>query len=186
MLNRLLTTAVQELGEDEITNREPILRYFKSESLALGSYLELDDASVWSTLESLASSSYAIISDLARRLRERRLYKCLDVGMRTRSEVQNNLFLRFRRELRDYYSGHNRLLFDEAPIRLYEWYSFEDPSALNKILVKTRAEDQEPKDIANVSDIVPALRDAERIQRVYAPSQCHIREINQIMEEIDK
>ena len=186
MLNRLLTTAVQEMGEDEITNREPILRYFKSESLALGSYLELDDASVWSTLESLASSSYAIISDLARRLRERRLYKCLDVGMRTRSEVQNNLFLRFRRELRDYYSGHNRLLFDEAPIRLYEWYSFEDPSALNKILVKTRAEDQEPKDIANVSDIVPALRDAERIQRVYAPSQCHIREINQIMEEIDK
>ena len=186
MFDALLRTFTEDLREDELAQREPILRYFTSESPSLGSYLDLDDASVWATLAALASSSYPLASDLARRLRERRLYKCLDVGIQTRGEAQSNLFLRFRRELSDHYPGYDSLLFDEAPITLYEWYSFEDPSALNKILVKTRAEDQEPKDIANVSSIVPALRDAERIQRVYAPDQRQIEEITQIMEEINK
>ena len=88
--------------------------------------------------------------------------------------------------MRDRYLGFDSLLFDDAPVTLYDWYSFEDSSALNKILVKTRAEDHEPKDIANVSSIVPALRDAERIQRVYAPCQRQIEEITRIMEEINK
>ena len=184
MFDALLRTVTEDLRDDELARREPILRYFTSERPLLGSYLDLDDAAVWATLAALASSSHTKVSELASRLRERRLYKCLDVGIQVRGEAQSNLFLRFRRELSDHYPGYGSLLFDEAPVTLYEWYSFEDSSALNKILVKTRAEDQEPKDIANVSSIVPALRDAECIQRVYAPDQSQIEEISQIMNKL--
>ena len=186
MLNSLLITAVQDWGDDELAQREPILRYFTSKSPSLGSYLELDDATVWATLAALASSSHTQVSELANRLHNRCLYKCLDVGIQTRGEVQSNLYSRFRRALRDSYAGCASLLFDDAEVAFYKWYDFVDSSALNKVLVKTRAEDQEPKDLANVSSIVPALRDAERIQRVYAPDRDQVEEISQIMEEVNK
>ncbi len=186
MLGAMLRTFTQDCRESQLAQQEPFLRYFTDESPSLGSYLELDDASVWTTLSALASSSHTHIAELASRLRERRLYKCLDVGMQARGDAQGNLYLRFRRELSDRYSGFDSLLFDDASVTLYEWYSFEDSSALNKILVKTRAEDHEPKDIANMSSIVPALRDVERIQRVYAPEQRQIEEITRMMEEINK
>ncbi len=186
MLGSMLKTFTLDYRDSQLAQQEPLLRYFVDESPSLGSYLELDDASVWTTLATLAASSDTHVAELASRLRERRLYKCLDVGMQAQDEAQGNLFLRFRRELRYRYLGFDSLLFDDAPVTLYDWYSFEDSSALNKILVKTRAEDHEPKDIANVSSIVPALRDAERIQRVYAPCQRQIEEITRIMEEINK
>ena len=66
---------------------------------------------------------------------------------------------------------------------LYKWYSFEDSSALNKILVKTPADDPEPKDIATVSGVVRSLRDAERIQRVYASDEDQVNTLRKIMRE---
>ncbi len=95
------------------------------------------------------------------------------------------MYNRFRRKLRESHTEkYNTLLFDDAKIALYKWYDFADSSVLNKVLVKTRAEDQKPRDIADVSSIVPALREEERIQRVYAPDQNQIVEVRQIMEEV--
>ena len=184
MLDALLKTVTKDLRNCELARRDPILRYFTSESPSLGSYLDLDDAAVWATLAALAESpSHPLVSDLARRLRERRLYKCFDIGVQDSSG--GNLYNRFRRKLRESHTEkYNTLLFDDAKIALYKWYDFADSSVLNKVLVKTRAEDQEPRDIADVSSIVPALREEERIQRVYAPDQNQIEEVRQIMEEV--
>ena len=184
MLDALLKTVTKDLRNCELARRDPILRYFTSESPSLGSYLDLDDAAVWATLAALAESpSHPLASDLARRLRERRLYKCFDIGIQDSSG--GNLYNRFRRKLRESHTEkYNTLLFDDAKIALYKWYDFADSSVLNKVLVKTRAEDQEPRDIADVSSIVSALREEERIQRVYAPDQNQIEEVRQIMEEV--
>ncbi len=184
MLDALLKTVTKDLRNCELARRDPVLRYFTSESPSLGSYLDLDDAAVWATLAALAESpSHPLASDLARRLRERRLYKCFDIGIQDSSG--GNLYNRFRRKLRESHTEkYNTLLFDDAKVALYKWYDFADSSVLNKVLVKTRAEDQEPRDIADVSNIVPALREEERIQRVYAPDQNQIEEVRQIMEEV--
>ena len=95
------------------------------------------------------------------------------------------MYTRFRRKLRESHTEkYSTLFFDDAKVALYKWYDFADSSALNKVLVKARAEDQEPRDIADVSNIVPALREEERIQRVYALDQNQIDEVRQTMEEI--
>jgi HD superfamily phosphohydrolase len=182
MFEALLRICMKDLREDKWVQQDPVLNFLMSESPSLSSYLKLDDASVWATVAALASSSQTNIAELASRLRNRRLYKCLDIGIR--DKPQGNLYTRSRRKLRADYKEYDSLLLDDAEVVFYRWYDFDDSSALNKVLVKTRAEDQEPRDIANVSPIVPALRDAERIQRVYAPDQSQIEEISQIMNKL--
>ena len=186
MLDTLLMTATEELGEHDLARRDPLLRYLTSEPAeTLGAYLDLDDTAVWATLAAVAelSSSYEGLATLARRLRERRLYKCLDIGIQ--DDPGGNLFSRVRRQLagEEPQKGGD-LLFDDARVALYKRYDFADPSELNKVLVKKREEDQEPRDIADVSKVVRALQDAERIQRVYAPNSDRIVEIRRIVEEV--
>ena len=81
MLEALLSTAAKVLRDHELARQDPTLRYFTSGSPSLDSYLDLDDAAVWTTLSALALSSHNQVSELASRLRDRRLYKCFDVGV---------------------------------------------------------------------------------------------------------
>lgn len=154
MLTSLLTIAVQELRGSEIAEREPLLRYLTSEEPSLDLYRDLDDMTVWSVLATLSAYPHPRISELATRLRERRLYKCLDVG--AHDDSGGNLYNRFRRTLRDREPElFGETLFDDAAVSLYKRYDFaDDASALNKVLVKTRDDEAEPRDIANVSRIV--------------------------------
>lgn len=183
MLEALLKTATSELEDDELAKREPVLRYFVSPSL--DSYLALDDASVWAALAIYAECGNPRVSRLAGRLRDRDLYKCVDIGVRDRTN--GNLYLRFRRKLEERSAEENEdLLFDDPTVMPYRWYDFDDASALNKVLVKTRGDMNEPEDIAEESSIVKALQGRERIQRVYAPDSDRADELANILEEVDK
>lgn len=188
MLSALLDGVKRDLANHGVVQQDPMLSYLSSSSMSLGSYLDLDDATVWSALAAVAQISppHPLVSDLARRLRDRRLYKCFDIGIQDSSDT--NLYNRFKRKLRECYSADEfgTLLFDDARVPPYKSYDFEDPNALNKVLVKTRAEDQEPRDIADVSSIVSALGKAQRIQRVYSPERDRIDEMRRIMEEVRK
>ena len=183
MLEALLQTATSELEDDELAKREPVLRYFVSPSLE--SYLALDDASVWAALAIYAECGNPRVSRLAGRLRDRDLYKCVDIGVRDR--MNGNLYLRFRRKLEERSAEENEdLLFDDPTVMPYRWYDFDDASALNKVLVKTRGDMNEPEDIAEESSIVKALQGRERIQRVYAPDSAKADELANMLEEVDK
>lgn len=170
----------------ELALREPLLHYLTAESPSLGSYLALDDSTIWSALSVYSELSDRHVSDLAKRLRARDLYKCVDVGARDQSS-DGNLFRRFRRTLQESRAeGHDRLLFDDAGIAPYKRYNFDDASALNKVLVKTRNDLSEPTDILGVSDIVKTLRDEKRIQRVYAPDMASAQKLEEILGEMDR
>lgn len=183
MLEALLKTATSELKDAELVKREPVLRYFVSSSL--DSYLALDDASVWAALAIYAECENPHVSRLAGRLRNRDLYKCVDIGVRDRTN--GNLYLRFRRTLKERSAEASEdLLFDDPTVMPYKWYDFDDASALNKVLVKTHGGMNEPKDIAEESSIVQALQGRERIQRVYAPDSYRADELANMLEEVDK
>jgi hypothetical protein len=55
---------------------------------------------------------------------------------------------------------------------------------LKKVLFKNSPDDSEPRDIAGNSEIIRALRDVERIQRVYAPKECVIDNLYGILDSI--
>ena len=184
MLEALLEAAACALRDTDLAHREPILRHLTSEAPSLDAYLHLDDTAVWAALAEYADCEVPRVAELATRLRDRRLYKCLEIG--SWDEPQGNLYQRFRRELdeRDI-EWRGDLLFDQSTIDPYTWYAFDDASALSKVLVKARPDMIEPTDIAEESPIVKALRDEQgRVQRVYAPDSERVAELGQILKEV--
>ena len=187
MLEVLLEAAASTLRGTDLACREPVLRYLTSETPALDAYLRLDDAAVWAALGEYADCPQPRVAELAGRLRDRNLYKCLDIG--PLDEPQGDLYQRFRRALEkrnDAWRGD--LLFDDSTITSYTWYDFnDDASAFNKVLVKVDAAMDEPQDIADVSYLVRALHEGRlgrRVQRVYAPDQEKIEELGGILRAV--
>lgn len=58
----------------------PLLRFFAPQGAIVGNYLALDDIVLFGALERMAGAKDWTIKDLADRLRNRRLYKTLDMG----------------------------------------------------------------------------------------------------------
>ena len=176
-----LLNAVAKTTNSGRASHAPVLRYLTSENPTIGSYLDLDDTAIWSTLRFYEDHDDRRIADLAKRLRNRQLYKCVDIGVR--DEPGGNLYLRFQRTLEaSSIEWRSDLIFDDPKVTPYKWYNFEDASALNKVLVRT--DTNEPKDIASISSIVATLQTEERIQRVYAPDTEKADEILEIVEEL--
>ncbi len=186
MLEALLCAVASDAECGEPAYSEPVSRYLTSEDPTLDSYLALDDTMVWAALAVYSQSPDRQVSALARRLRERDLYKCVDIGVRDRSS-NGNLFHRFRRRLNENAAeGTEGLLFDDATVAPYKWYNFDDTSALNKVLVKATDDMSEPTDILDVSDIAKSLRGENRIQRVYAPDAAAAKRLQKILGEVEQ
>ncbi len=184
MLEAALREAAEWIRDCRPENRDPVLRYLASEEPALGDYLDLDDAAVWAALLACAGWEHGRIAGLAQRLRQRSLYKCVDVG--SRPGGAGNLWQRFRRKLDERAPiWRQEVLFDDERVSSYKWYPFDDSSALGKVLVKTQPDASEPEDIADISPIVGALRRGERIQRAYAPDAERAEELQAILREAE-
>lgn len=185
MLETLLRAVASDTLGGEPERREPVMRYFASSTL--GSYLALDDSAVWAALSiwSECPRRGGRVSKLAERLRNRALYKCVDIGVRDTPD--GNLYGRFRRALdASPLEWSDDILFDDATVAPYKRYDFGDTSALNKVLVKTRDDMSEPTDILEVSDIVKTLRGEKRIQRVYVPEPARAEELEGILREVER
>ena len=182
MLEEVLNHAVSDMCESDLATREPLLRYLVSEP-SLKAYLDLDDATVWAALAAYAEHGTPRVADLAKRIRRRQLYKCVDVG--SRDPPNGNLYLRVRGRLDDSKEKWTEdLLYDTTQITPYRWYDFDDPSALAKVLVKKHPNANEPTDIAAESSVVRALQEMERIQRIYAPDGNQAKILKDIVEEV--
>ena len=183
MFQAFLTAAVSGVESRDYARQEPVLRYLASEEPTLGNYLELDDSAVWSALAACSEVQDTHAAELAKRLRNRNLYKCVDIGIRDAPD--GNLLGRFRSRIREAPVGlQEAVLFDDVAVASYRWYNFYDSSALNKVLVKTHNGMNEPADILGVSDIVTTLRREKRIQRAYVPNRSQAEELERILKEV--
>jgi HD superfamily phosphohydrolase len=67
-------------GATGLQNDHPLLCFFREGGQTLVNYLALDDQVVTGAIERMCSASDSVLRDLADRLRQRRLYKSLDLG----------------------------------------------------------------------------------------------------------
>ena len=157
----------------------PIVRYFASETPNLSTYLALDDTSIWSTFTALSEDSDNEVATLSARIRDRQLYKCVDIAGRNIDD--ENLFRRFQHGVdQSNLDWKNDVLYDESSVVAYKWYDFDSPSALKKVLVKPLSSDKEPRDIATISRIIPELQRMARIQRAYVSDEVRAEELERI------
>ena len=185
MLETVLKRANEAAHADTVRS-DPLLRYFAASAPTLGSYLALDDSTVWAALATLAEESIPTVSDIAGRLRNRQLYKCVDVGVR--GEPGDSLYGRFHKALNESSIQHRQdVLHDDPTITFYKLYDFSDSSALGKVLVKPRSDMPEPVDVFHHSDVVKALARAGSAQlaRVYTPDDKTAGEVRKLLREVE-
>ena len=185
MLETVLKRANETASADTV-RRDPLLRYFAASAPTLEEYLALDDSTVWAALAGLAEGSDPRISTIARRLRDRRLYKCIDIGAHVK--MGGNVRNRFRRKLNESSVRlRDDVIFDDSEVTSYKRYDFASASALKKVLVKTRPDMMEPDDVIDRSEVVAALERAQRdpLVRVYAPDADTADELRKLLKGVE-
>lgn len=84
LLVALLTKVARaaEAGEPQVVGLDtnnPFIRFFQEKGGTVSNYLALDDFELWGAIARIAQCDDAEASELGRRLRSRKLYKCLDI-----------------------------------------------------------------------------------------------------------
>ena len=142
-------------------------------------YLSLDDAVVWGAIPMLAEAKDTVIAELAGRLRDRKLYKCLDVWQLTAQLVADTdrvrrccpeILERLKTRVIPGLAESHHLLLDQAARAPYKRFD-ESKGPLNQIRIRT-ADGGNLVDINSRSAIVPAIPSVE-LWRVYLPADQH-------------
>ena len=180
---RILLKRAGEFAREKKFNRigvekqHPILIYLGKKKPELDDYMRLDDYSIWSLLSSLAFSRDRLLSEIARRILERKLFKSFDVGVRVDSHTDTGetFLYELKEELPKFQLVEDESFFEDRPqAKGYDWYEWDAPSALKKVLVRD-IERNRNIDIGS-SDVVSALK-ARRFLRIYATDSAAIRRI---------
>jgi uncharacterized protein len=186
MLERLLERLREVAREDAaVRERSRLAAFIAADSPTLGDYLALDDTVVWAELHELSQSPDPTVQTLARRLVNRELYKCFDLGAVVGERDEGNRRHRFMRGVREQQRQGKfpDLLVDDTQVTGYKWYDFESTNALEKVLVKRDRQDTEPRDIAEFSSVVKSLIERAKIYRLYLPSEAEVEQIEHLYRE---
>jgi HD superfamily phosphohydrolase len=160
-----------------LSSDHPLVRFGK-EAEKIENILDLDDSVVWGSLSVMAAARDPIVSDFARRLHRRHLYKCVDVlarltrglraGDRESAEV-NRARASIKQRVADWLSDQAqpscRILVDEDVREAYKTFQ-ESKGPLNQIRIRTEGNDL--VDLGEVSKIVKAIEPFRFFRLYYA------------------
>jgi uncharacterized protein len=178
----------------------PLVQFARATS-DLGNYLKLDDAVIVGSLPLLQESRIPVISCLATRLLERKLFKCVDVTRQAaawaRERLPDDKVIEKRRELARAKEARVRQLVTERDLTKF---SEEEPSllkdlaernpykrseasdaALSRIWVK--GEDEGVHDLGQLSDVVRSLVPFQAY-RLYYGGDSGKQAIEDVMKEV--
>jgi HD superfamily phosphohydrolase len=171
MMSKLLLRVVDFADSDDavaktgLADNHPLLTFFSRDGETLNNYLALDDFVVWGAVEAMSRAVDPIISDLAMRLRERRLYKTLDLGF-VGSDVGRQR-QKARRIDNDFGAGirAGTVLKDEgAKISIYTQIGGDEDRTHKKLHI---LDAEKPKEISELSDLIKALETPRPFTRYY-------------------
>lgn len=169
----LVADAATKPGAAKATGLEknhPLLRFFAKDGEVVGNYLELDDVLVLSALERMQAADSKEIASLALRLRQRDLYKTLDLRSFGFDEGRQQRAARkidaeFKAQV-----GSGRVFKDEgAAIGIYTQIGGDDERAHKKLHILDEATG--PTEISRVSKVVDALASKAQFTRYYFESE---------------
>jgi len=188
---RMLAALLRRLGElvksdgvakTGLDQRHPLLGLFEND---LHSYLQLDDPSIWSGISQMADAEDTTTRDLAIRIRDRHLYKCFDAGELARTKGKQSLpnFKMGLKEICEEFGAG--VVTDEAMLTAYGIHEYEDPGALQKVLIGQPDDSGPPDDIVERSPIIKSI-DRKRIFRVYCGEPAGMERVRQVWREVTK
>jgi HD superfamily phosphohydrolase len=155
---------------------DPLIRFFQEGGQTVANYLMLDDFAVWAAIGRIAEGQEGDARDLALRLRERRLYKALDINTEypalpgeefedTETRRQREI-LRIEEKLKEKIGA--TVLFDAAPISIYGEIGADQAKAHKMVSIRLR--DGSTREITELSPIIRTLSRKRTIVRFYFPN----------------
>ena len=162
MIGKLLR-GVARTGLDE---SDPLSRFLSPGGATVSNYLALDDAVVVDAFRRAAAAPDAALADLARRLRDRDLYKTLDLGSFGHDEgVQRREARRIDRDFRAKIEGERIIKDEGAAVSIYTQIGGDDERAHKRLHILDARKG--PVEITDVSTLIRTLRDPKKFTRYY-------------------
>ncbi len=148
----------------------PMERVLAGEKLSLAEHMQLDDTDVMFSIKRWQHSDDPVLSDLASRFLDRKLFKAFDLDM---PEEERGGFIAASRQMvadagydPDYY-----FVEDKAGNAPYSFYSKETADAKNLIFVEDGFSRPVIREISAVSSAVRGLQEGYRIHRICFPAE---------------
>jgi hypothetical protein len=158
-----LPGAAKESGLDET---HPLLRFFAERGAALVDYLALDDTVVLGALERMIRAADSAIADVAARLRERRLYKTLDLRATFGADEgsQRQAARRIDRHFAGQLNDGTVIKDQDASVSIYTQIGGDDERAHKKLHI---LDAKGPREITEISRIIGPLGHKTQFTRYY-------------------
>jgi HD superfamily phosphohydrolase len=157
---------IRSTGLDE---RHPLILFFRPGGATLANYLALDDYVIGGAIEQMTESEDDALANLAKDLRERRLYKTLD--LRTFGHDEGRQRRAARRIDRDFEQelARGTVIKDEgAAISLYTQIGGDDEKTHKKLHI---LDANWPREITDLSRVVRELAQKQQFTRYYFESE---------------
>lgn len=167
LLHRVAALAAEPDGVwlTGLEERHPLIRFFRPDGAILANYLALDDVVVAGAIERMTAAPDAGLADLARRLRERRLYKSLDLSAFGHDEGrQRRAARRIDKEFQQEIESGTVIKDEGAVISLYTQIGGDDDKMHKKLHI---LDADNPREITEVSRFVGELAQKQQFTRYY-------------------
>lgn len=146
----------------------PLIRFFAKSGDTIENYLALDDTIFWAALDSMSVADDTIISDIAIRLRSRKLYKTLDLAEFGEGDLgkQRARLRRIQEDFSSQIAEENVLVDAKASIGIYAEVGGDEDRMHKKLHILNR---RTATEISQLSEIIGALENGRKKQftRVY-------------------
>ncbi|PWJ74476.1 metal dependent phosphohydrolase [Pseudaminobacter salicylatoxidans] len=162
---RLASGKKGEIKKSGLSETHPLIRFFAKDGETVENYLALDDALILGAIDAMSQAEDADVAEIATRLRERKLYKTLDLAEFGKdSGTQRNRLRRIREKFGDQIKAETVMLDDKAAIGIYAEIGGDDERMHKKLHI---FDGERPVEISRLSKLIEALESKEQFTRFY-------------------
>lgn len=143
----------------------PLLRFFAKDGDIVANYLALDDAAILGSLDAMCSADDEVIADTALRIRDRRLYKTLDLAEFGEDQgTQRSKLRRIKAAFAGKIKSEDVLVDEKASIGIYAEIGGDEERRHKKLHI---LDGDNPIEISQLSRLVEALETKMQFIRLY-------------------
>lgn len=154
----------KEKRKTGLPDEHPLLRFFSKNGETVENYLALDDALIFGSLEALSQADHQDVREMATRLRERNLYKTLDIAEFGADQgTQRQKLRRIRTSCAEQITAETVIIDDKGSFGIYAEIGGESERMHKKLHILQR---EGPVEISKVSQLISALG-TKRLTRIY-------------------
>jgi HD superfamily phosphohydrolase len=162
---RLASGKKIELKRSGLPENHPLIRFFAKGGETVTNYLALDDALVFGAIDAMSQAEDADVAEIATRLRERKLYKTLDMAeFGEDSGRQRSRLRRIRERFADQIKAETVMLDDKAAIGIYSEIGGDEERMHKKLHI---LDNGNPVEISRLSALIHALETKKQFTRLY-------------------